>query len=114
MVLATGFHLSRGEFSHAVVTTILFALAVFVVFGRGSKTHRVFEKSSGGNRSSSRDANYHQYRQALRYRSDRCGLDADSADVAGSSTRRPTAHNQHSRCVERNLLSTTNRLPMAF
>src|ERR1700730_8114919 len=29
----------------------------------------MFEKSSAGNRSSSRDANYHQYRQALRYRS---------------------------------------------
>ncbi len=35
----------------------------------------MFEKSSGGNRGWSRDANYHQYRQALRYRSDRCGLD---------------------------------------
>src|SRR5262245_19545335 len=35
MVLATGFHLSRGEFSHAVVTTILLALAAFVVLGRG-------------------------------------------------------------------------------
>jgi Domain of Unknown Function (DUF1080) len=45
------------------------------------------EKSSTGNRSSSRDANYHQYRQALLYRSDRCSLGADSADVAGNSTR---------------------------
>ncbi len=35
MVLATGFHLVRGEFSHAVVTVILLALAVFVVRGRG-------------------------------------------------------------------------------
>src|SRR5580693_3579250 len=34
----------------------------------------MFEKSSAGNGSSSRDANYHQYRQALRCRSDRCSL----------------------------------------
>jgi uncharacterized membrane protein YphA (DoxX/SURF4 family) len=34
MVLATGFHLCRGEVSHAVVTIILLALAAFVVFGR--------------------------------------------------------------------------------
>ena len=74
----------------------------------------MFEKSSAGNRSSSRDANFHQYRQALRYRSDRCSLGADRADVTGSPTLWPTTHNQHSRCVKRNLLSTTNRLPMAF
>jgi hypothetical protein len=74
----------------------------------------MFEKSSAGNRSSSRDANYHQCRQALRYRSDRCSLGADRADVTGSQTRWPTPHNQHSRCVKRNLLSSTNRLPMAF
>src|SRR5271166_4099842 len=74
----------------------------------------MFEKSSAGNRSSSRDANCHQYRQALRYRPDRCSLGADRADVTGSPTRRPTTHNQHSRCVKRNLLSTANRLPMAF
>src|SRR5260370_26062289 len=74
----------------------------------------MFEKSSAGNRSSSRDANYHQYRQALRYRSDRCSLGADRADVTGSRTRRPTTHDQHSRCAKRNLLSTTNRQPMAF
>ncbi len=37
MVLATGFHLSRGEVSHAVVTVILLALAVFVIFARGFK-----------------------------------------------------------------------------
>src|SRR6202045_4838338 len=74
----------------------------------------MFEKSSAGNRSSSRDAKYYQYRQALRYRSDRCSLGADRADVTGSPTRWPTTHNQHSRCVERNLLSTANRLPMAF
>src|ERR1700758_5610539 len=74
----------------------------------------MFEKSSAGSRSSSRDANYHQYRQALRYSSDRCSLGADRADVTGSPTRWPTTHNQHSRCVKRNLLSTTNRLPMAF
>src|SRR5208283_5229780 len=74
----------------------------------------MFEKSSAGNGSSSCDANYPQYRQALRYRSDRCSLGADRADVTGSPTRRPTTHNQHSRCVKRHLLSTTNRLPMAF
>src|SRR5580693_4722503 len=53
---------------------------------------RMFEKSSAGNRSSWRDANYHQYRQALRYGSDRCSLGADRADVTGSPTRRPTTH----------------------
>ena len=37
MVLATGFHLSRGEVSHAVVTVILLALAAFVIFARGFK-----------------------------------------------------------------------------
>ena len=74
----------------------------------------MFEKSSAGNGSSSRDANYHQYGQALRYRSDRCSLGADRADVTGSPTRWPTTHNRHSCCVKRNLLSTTNRLPMAF
>jgi putative oxidoreductase len=35
MVLATGFHLLRGEISHAVVTMILLALTAFVAFGRG-------------------------------------------------------------------------------
>ena len=35
MVLATGFHLTRGEFSHAVVTVILLALAAFVIYARG-------------------------------------------------------------------------------
>jgi uncharacterized membrane protein YphA (DoxX/SURF4 family) len=35
MFLATGFHLLRGEISHAVVTVILLALAAFVAFGRG-------------------------------------------------------------------------------
>jgi putative oxidoreductase len=34
MLLATGFHLSRGEGSHAVMTIILLALAAFVVYGR--------------------------------------------------------------------------------
>lgn len=38
MVLATGFHLYRGEVSHAVVTIILLALAAFVVFGRVSQS----------------------------------------------------------------------------
>ncbi len=35
MVLATGFHVLRGEFSHAVVTVILLALAAFVIYARG-------------------------------------------------------------------------------
>jgi putative oxidoreductase len=35
MVLAAGFHLTRGEFSHAIVTVILLALAVFVIYARG-------------------------------------------------------------------------------
>src|SRR5271165_2269744 len=60
----------------------------------------MFEKSSAGNRSSSRDANYQQYRQALRYRFDQCTLGTDRADVTGSPTRLPTTHNQHSRCVK--------------
>lgn len=38
MVLATGFHLSRGETSHAVVTVILLALTVFVAYGRGFRS----------------------------------------------------------------------------
>src|SRR5258708_6142690 len=35
MVLGTGFHLWRGEISHAVITVILLALAAFVAYGRG-------------------------------------------------------------------------------
>jgi hypothetical protein len=35
MVLATALHLVHREFSHVVVTVILFALAAFVVYGRG-------------------------------------------------------------------------------
>src|SRR5260370_38286157 len=50
----------------------------------GDSFKRMFEKSSAGNRSSSRDANYHQYRQAPRSRSDRCNLGADRAAVTGS------------------------------
>ncbi len=37
MLLATGFHLSRVEVSHAVVTIILLALSAFVVYARGFK-----------------------------------------------------------------------------
>ncbi len=37
MFLATGFHLFRGEISHAVVTVILLALAAFVILARGFK-----------------------------------------------------------------------------
>ncbi len=37
MLLATGFHLSRGEVSHAVVTIILLALSAFVIYARGFK-----------------------------------------------------------------------------
>ena len=39
MVLATGFHLTRGEFSHAIVTVILLALAAFVIYARGFRAH---------------------------------------------------------------------------
>jgi putative oxidoreductase len=35
MVLATGFHLMRGEYSHVPITLTIFALAAFVVYGRG-------------------------------------------------------------------------------
>ena len=35
MVLATGFHLSRGELAHAVITVVLLGLAACVVYGRG-------------------------------------------------------------------------------
>jgi hypothetical protein len=35
MVLATGFHLMRGEYSHVPITVTIFALAAFVVYGRG-------------------------------------------------------------------------------
>jgi putative oxidoreductase len=38
MVLATGFHLWRGELSHAVVTVILLALAAFVIHARGFRS----------------------------------------------------------------------------
>lgn len=41
MVLATGFHLSRGEFSHAIVTVILLALASFVIYARGFRSQPV-------------------------------------------------------------------------
>ncbi len=35
MLLATGFHLMRGEVSHAAVTVVLLALSAFVIYGRG-------------------------------------------------------------------------------
>jgi putative oxidoreductase len=38
MVLATGFHLSRGEFSHAIVTVVLLTLAAFVIYARGFRS----------------------------------------------------------------------------
>ena len=38
MVLATGFHLTRGEISHAGITVVLLALAVFVAYRRGFGT----------------------------------------------------------------------------
>jgi uncharacterized membrane protein YphA (DoxX/SURF4 family) len=43
MLLATGFHLSRGEMSHAAITITLLALAAFIVYGRG------FRKSIASN-----------------------------------------------------------------
>lgn len=38
MLLATGFHLTHGEYSHVTITLPLFALASFVAYGRGFKT----------------------------------------------------------------------------
>src|ERR1700733_16098752 len=38
MVLATGFHLMHGEYSHVLITLIIFALAAFVVYGRGFRS----------------------------------------------------------------------------
>jgi uncharacterized membrane protein YphA (DoxX/SURF4 family) len=41
MVLATGFHLMHGEYSHVPITMTIFALAAFVVYGhclRDNKT----------------------------------------------------------------------------
>src|ERR1700679_1296163 len=38
MVLATGFHLIHAEYSHVLVTVPIFALAAFVVYGRGFQT----------------------------------------------------------------------------
>jgi DoxX-like family len=35
MVLATGFHFMRGEYSHLPITLGIFALAAFVVYGPG-------------------------------------------------------------------------------
>jgi len=35
MVLAAGFHVNRGEFSHLPPIILLFLLAAFVVWGRG-------------------------------------------------------------------------------
>ncbi len=59
-----------------------------------------------------RDGNYLQHRQALRYRSDRCSLGADRADVASSSARWPTTHNQHPRCVRGCLKSPIRQLKL--
>ena len=38
MVLATGFHLMHAEYSHVPITVTIFALSVFVVYGRGFRT----------------------------------------------------------------------------
>ncbi len=38
MVLATGFHLMHGEYSHVLITVPIFALAAFVIYGRGFQT----------------------------------------------------------------------------
>jgi uncharacterized membrane protein YphA (DoxX/SURF4 family) len=51
MLLATGFHLYRGEVSHAMITIIFLALAAFVVFGRG------FQGSTVGDRLINRPSN---------------------------------------------------------
>jgi putative oxidoreductase len=39
MVLAAGFHISRGEFSHVPVNFILGSLAAFVAWGRLKMVH---------------------------------------------------------------------------
>jgi uncharacterized membrane protein len=41
MLLATGFHLLHGEYSHVPITVILFALAAFVAYGRGFRAPAV-------------------------------------------------------------------------
>jgi hypothetical protein len=61
--------------------------------GMGTSGRRVFPRQSGGD---GRNAN--DEREA-----DRCSLDADRANVTGSSTRWLTTHNQYSRCVKRNV-----------
>jgi len=38
MVLATGFHLMHAEYSHILITVPIFALAAFVVYGRGFRS----------------------------------------------------------------------------
>jgi hypothetical protein len=48
MVLATGLHLMHREFSHVVVTVILFALAAFVVYGRGFRAPAAFLRRFAG------------------------------------------------------------------
>ncbi|WP_038161250.1 DoxX family protein [Verrucomicrobium sp. BvORR106] len=40
MVLGTGLHIMKGEWSHVPVTVILLALNVFVVWGRGFGSQR--------------------------------------------------------------------------
>src|ERR1700677_4461641 len=38
MFLATGFHLMHAEYSHVLITVPIFALAAFVVYGRGFRS----------------------------------------------------------------------------
>jgi putative oxidoreductase len=41
MILATGFHLMRGEVSHAIMTVILLVLAAFIAYGYSAKSASV-------------------------------------------------------------------------
>jgi hypothetical protein len=45
MILATGFHLMRGEVSHAIMTVILLVLAAFIAYGYSAKRAQVFPRS---------------------------------------------------------------------
>ena len=50
LFLATGFHLYRGEISHAVPAVILLALASFVAYGRFKERDAAPRSSAGGPR----------------------------------------------------------------
>jgi putative oxidoreductase len=47
IILATGFHLMRGEVSHAITTVILLVLAAFIAYGYSAKSASVSAEPSG-------------------------------------------------------------------